>query len=172
MKIQKIESTNVNFEKRYIPLNLSRNMMTLKNRMEQDTLILTGEDFKRVISVRSLVINGGDAVFKDGKFLARRNSKKQLVPYGQDTAMIEFDGVRIISDSNGVILDHKKPFFKSWDKIFEKANEYVRTALDNYNNAQIVEKQQEKKETLTKNGLNKAKEVLNIFESLNPFSSK
>ena len=140
--------------------------------MESDTVILKSKDFNQAINTRGLSINNGEATFKDGKFLAKRNKQKELVPYGNDTAMIEFGNVRIISNGNGEIIEHKKPFLKKWSEIIEEADKYIKYALDNYNNETVVQKLTQKKESLNENGKKQAQKIMEIFDSLNPFGNK
>lgn len=168
MKIEHIQS-NINFRAKYLPKTMCDNINILKLLMEKDTIILKGKDFNQVINTRGLSINNGEATFKNGKYLAKRNNKNELVPYGVDTAMLEFGNVRIISNGNGEIIEHKKPLLKSWDSIIEKANKYIQYALDNYKNNDLVIKITNKKETLTENGEKEAQKFMNLFESLNPF---
>ena len=170
MKIQMIQP-ELSFRERYLPQKLLRDITALKHRMEQDTVIIQDNTFRKTIYTRGLSINNGEATFKDGKFLAKR-IKDVLTPYGKDTAMIEFDNVRIISDSNGEIIEHKKPFLKSWHKIYEQAETYVRFALENYSNDRIISKQYKKLETANKGDIQQAKKIKEIFDSINPFSDK
>jgi len=172
MKIEHIQS-NTNFNARYLPEKLSTDIAYLKRLMEADTVIVKGQDFNKVIYTRSLSINNDEAVFKNGKFLARRNKKDELVPYGADTAMIEFGSVRIITNGNGEIIEHKKPILKKWESIFKEAEQYIQCAIDNYNNNKIVKKICNKKECLTEGGLRQAQAILNnVFVLLNPFHNK
>lgn len=172
MKIEQINNYNTNFQAKFLPKKLCQNITDLKTRMECDTVILRGQDFNQVISTRGLSINNGEAIFKNGKFLAKRDKNNKLVPYGTDTAMIEFGKVRIISKDNGEIIEHKKPFFKKWNEIIEQADKYIRCALENYSNESIVTKISNKKDTLNENGKKQAQKVMEIFDSLNPFSNK
>ena len=171
MKIQSISNQNT-FQAKSLPAKLQKNINRLKLRMDADAVILQSKEMKQTVRVRGLDIDG-EAKFKDGRFLAKRDKHKNLVPYGEDTVMIEFGKVKFVADSNGNIIFHRKPFFTGWKGIFEKADEYVQTALDNYKNADRVVKQMNKQEALTDEGKKQLKKeyqkVMDIFNKLNPF---
>lgn len=171
MKVAQV-NYNTSFQSRYLPNELCRNINILKSRMENETVILKGNGINQVINTRGISINNGEAVFKDGKYLAKRNKDNELVPYGSDTAMIEFDNIRIISNGNGEIIEHKKPFYKNWDSIIEKFNNYIKYAIENYSNENIITKISSKKEIFTPEGKKQAEKVMEIFNSINPFSNK
>ena len=171
MQVQRVQQ-DINFKGKNIPNSLHRNIMALKQRMELDTVIIRGKDFNQTINVRGITINNGEVIFKDGKFLAKRNKQKKLIPYGEDTAMIEFENVRILSNGKGEIIEYKKPIWKRWDKVFKQAENYVQYALENYRDDNIVEKQCRKKETLTKNGVEQVQKIMKLFDELNPFGKR
>ena len=172
MKIEQINNYNTGFQAKYLPENLCRKITDLKTRMDLDTVIIKGKDINQIVSTRGLIINNGEATFKHGKFLAKRDKSNKLVPYGADTAMIEFGKIRIISKDDGEIIEHKKPFYKTWNDIIEQADKYVKCAIENYGNEKMVTKISNKKETLTENGKKQAQKLMELFESLNPFSDK
>ena len=174
MKIQSVSNDNT-FKAKTIPTALRRDIACLRTRMDADAVILQTQERKQVVRIRSLDING-EAKFKDGRFLARKDKNKKFVPYGADTAMIEFGKVKFITDSNGNIIFHKKPFFVTWKNIFEKAALYIKTALDNYKDNQIVVKQVNKQESLTPEGKKQLEKeyqkVMDVFNKLNPFKEQ
>ena len=171
MKVQSISNDNT-FKAKCLPKDLQGNISLLKKRIDADAVVLQTKDSRQIIRIRSLDVDG-EAKIKDGRFLARRDKHKNLVPYGSDTIMIEFGKVKIISDSNGNIIFHKKPLFTKWAEVFEKAGQYVQSALENYKNPQRVIKHEHKQENLTDEGKNKLQEeykrIMHIFNKINPF---
>lgn len=170
MLVQSIQS-NKNFKANPIFLSpaLSQGMKNLKNKMEAETVIVRSKDFNQVIRVRGLQIQD-KAVFKNGKYLAKKDKNNKMVPYGENTSMLEFNGVRIIARDDGSVIEHKKPLFKSWTNILEQAENFIQFALNNYNNESCIKRIVQKKETLTPFGKKQAEQVLNIFDKLNPWS--
>ena len=176
MRIQSINSsTNFTAKPLYLTPALRNGMTTLKTKMEAETIILKTKTSNLVINVRALEIQD-KAVFKNGKFLAKRDKQNKLVPYGEDTSMIEFDGVRIIAKDNGEIIEEKKPFYKSWSGVLEQAAEFIQLALNNYGNQDIVKKVTQKKETLTSLGKQQIEgeynKIMDVFNKLNPWGKK
>ena len=169
MQVQKIQSTNFQSKKKFLPQDLSISMRLLKNNMRKETIVIKSNDIERTINVRSLNINGGEAVFKDGRFLATRDKNNNLVPCGSNTSMLEIGKVRILSKDNGEVIDRRKPFFKRWKSVLKDAKHYIETALINYDDINIVQKQLNKNDTLTKSGKINAEKVMKLFDSLNPF---
>ena len=171
MKVQSVTQTNT-FKARKMPAELSINIGKLRMNMYSDSFIKKDEIKKQIFRIRSLDING-EAKFKDGRFLAKKDKNENWIPYGENTSMIEFGRVKIISDSDGNIIFSRKPFFSRWSSVLKKAGEYIQTALDNYGNDKIVVKNLCKEEQLTYKGkaqLTKEYEnIMNLFERLNPY---
>ena len=170
MKTESINS--INFQAKFFPKSICKNAGDLKNLMRQETIILTGRDINQTISTRGVSIENGKATFKDGKFLARRNKENKLVPYGACTSMIEYEKVRVIFKDDGEIIEHNKPFFKAWEAIVQEIDMFIKQALANYNDPNVVLKLSNKKETLTENGKKQAQKLMSIFDSINPFGRK
>ena len=176
MHIQSIQSnTNFKSKPRFVNSNLRKGMLDLKRNMEAETIILKTKTSNQTINVRSIEIKD-EAVFKNGKFLAKRDKNNKLIPYGENTSMIEFNRVRILAHDSGEIIECKKPFYKSWTKIMQQAADYIQLALDNYNNFNIVKKITQKKENLTLFGKqelqNEYNKIMDDFNKLNPWSKK
>lgn len=175
MQVHKIQSeTNFKAKPKYITPALRQGMVNLKTKMESETVIIKGRLADQTISVRGVEIQD-NAVFKNGKFLAKKDKKnKKLVPYGSDTSMVEFGKVRIIARDGGEFIEGKKPFYKSWSKVFEQANEYIQFAIDNYNDRYAVKKVTQKKENLTSLGKQQMifeyNKIMALFNKINPWS--
>ena len=174
MHIQSIQAgTNFKSKPQSISAELRRGMVDLKRKMESETVILKKGISTQIINVRGLDINE-KAIFKNGKFLAKRNKNNKLIPYGEDVSMLEFGKARIIAKNSGEIIECKKPFYKSWTKFFQEALDYIQLALDKYNDTHIVKKITHKQDKLTKNGKeqleNEYKNLMNTFNKLNPWS--
>ncbi len=167
----KINSINF-FKKRerYISSTTLKDANSLieKMHMEKTYKEITPDFFEKT-EVRGLKIK--DATFKDGQFLARRNSKKQLIPYGKDSSMLEFGEIRLIfNNSSGKIIEHEKPFFTTWKKIFRQAQEIISLALSQYNNDNIVKKIVHHSAGLTNEGkIKAADELKKVFSAFKIF---
>ena len=173
MKVQQIQSTNINFaSKKHVPENLRKGIANLKAKMEHETVMSETKEQNTKTIVRGININN-EAVFKDGKFLAKRNLKHQLVPYGKDTSMIEFDDVRLITRDNGEIIEYNKPFFTTWTSVFEKAEKFVDYAVKNYSNKNAIQKQTKTQVKVTPQEQLKIlfayQKLMNTFEKINPW---
>lgn len=174
MHIQSIQNdTNFKSKPKYLSPKLRKRIIDLKQKMEDETVILKTRVSDQIIRVRSLSIQD-EAVFKNGKYLAKRDKQNKLIPYGKDTSMIEFGKVRMIVKDSGEIIEYKKPFFKSWDKILKQASDYINHALDYYYDFEKVKRITQKKEEFTPEGIiqleNEYSKIMNIFNKLNPWS--
>ena len=174
MYVQPIQkNTNFMGKTLFLPADLRNGMLHLKNKMEAETIILSTKASIQTISVRGLEIKD-KFIFKNGRFLAKRNKQNKLVPYGNNTSMIEFNNVKLITKDDGEIIEKKKPLFKSWTKIFEQASEYIQFALNNYNDEKAVSKIMQKKDSLTPHGKEQIKQefnkIMDIFNKINPWS--
>lgn len=163
MKLQSIYTK----KQRYISKEMQNNTGKLLGKIHSEAEHKVFTDYFEISEIRGLKIQ--DAFFKDGKFLARRDSEDRLTAYGKGKSMLEFDKVRLIFDNeNGKILEHKKPFFKSWKSILNKAHNIILTGLNQYNNNDIVKKIWYKKKGLTPTGkLKAAKEYADIMDTFN-----
>jgi len=170
MKTERINS--INFQAKFFPKSICKNASDLKTLMGQETIILRGKDINQTIYTRGVSIENGKVTFKDGRFLAKRNKENKLVPYGADTSMIEYEKVRVIFKDNGEIIEHNKPFFKTWETIAQEMDMFIKQALANYDNPNVVLKLTNKKETLTDNGKKQVQKLMSIFDSINPFGKK
>ncbi len=168
MKVQAIFSK----KPRYIPADMKENTCKLLTKMNLEAVHKTSADFFETSEVRGLKI--GDAYFKDGKFLAERDSEDRLTAYGKGKSMLEFNKVRLVIDNrNGQIIKHKKPFFKSWKSILKQAQSIISTGLEQYNNTDIVQKIMYKKRGLTPLGkLKTALDYADIMKTFNKFAGK
>ena len=164
MKIKVINIFNTN--KKYVTPEILKDANYLIKKMHSEkTYTETTSNFIKKTEVRGLKIK--DATFKDGQFLAKRNSKNELIPYGKDSSMLEFGETRlIINNSTGQIIEHKKPFFKTWKSIFSQVRKIITTAVNNYDNDNIVKKIVHHGAGLTENGkIKAANELKNIFDT-------
>lgn len=177
MYIQSIQNKNTfKSTPRYVSPPLRDGMVMLKRLMEAETVVLKTNMSEQVINTRGIDIDN-KATFKLGKFLAKKDKKlKKMIPYGEATSMLEFNGVRIIIDDNGKIIEHKKPFYKPWGYILEEAAGYIQYAVSNFTNHNCIKRITQKKEKLTPLGKQQLKteykKIMNIFDKINPWSNK
>lgn len=164
MKIQ----SNPTFEakSRYISEEMSYNMNKLLRKMDADTLKTENKDFWRTKEVKSLTIPDEGSI-KRGKFLVKRNEFEELIPYGEDTTMLEIGKSRlIINNRTDEIIEHKKPFYVTWSHLLKKASGLIISALNNYHNVNICHRTVITREGLTKAGAKKAEKEMRPFLNL------
>lgn len=160
MIIQQVQSNSFEAKPKYIPQDLSENMGTLIRKMRAETKTSTTGDIWQSTHVRGVTVKDGGSI-KDGKFLARRNEADELVPFGENFTMIEMGKSRlIINNQTRELVEHKKPFFTSWNSIYRKASLLILDALNHYSNPDFVQKIFIKKEGLTQSGAEKADKAL------------
>lgn len=167
MKIQQVQpSQTFGAKPRYIPQEVSYYLNDLLRKMDGDTVKTSkGKDFINIKEVRSLTIPDQGSI-KRGKFLAKRNEMEELVPYGEDTTMLEMGKSRIIvNNRTNRIIEYKKPFLTTWKSIYEKAYRLVISALADYHNVNRCKRVVHNSTVLSATGAEKAnKQLKPIFE--------
>ena len=169
MKIKEVQS-NIEFGNRKYPSVLTKNISILKNKMETETINVQRWQNDTNIKVRALGIDGY-AIFRDGKYFVKRTPENVLIPYGNGTTLLEFGKVKLVSDANGKIIEHEKPFYKTWNKVFNQAQYYISRAITNYDNPSIITKQLyrgQKFQPASKQLFN----IIKILIKMNPWNKK
>ena len=163
----RLPQNSTSFQAKCIPQSMRKNIEQLMQRIDSEAVITPiGNGLNRETRVSTLDI-GNKAKFKDGRFLAKKDKDNNWIPYGDGTSMIEFGKVKILSDSDGNILFCKKPFFSRWKTIFKKADAYIKTALNNYNNDNVIIKTKKEKVRVSEESIQEAgKHIMATFDAL------
>lgn len=166
---------NITFESKvkYIPQETALNLGKLLRTMDKDTLKYTNGDFAYLHEVKSLTVPKEGSI-KRGKYLAKRNKFDELIPYGDNTTMLEMNKARlIINNDTSKIIEYKKPFFMSWNNLFKKADLLIIEALNNYHNVDRVIRKVVQRKCLSELGTIKAQNELKpIFDFIHRMAGK
>ncbi len=134
MEIMQAQSQYFRGKKRFLNSQALSDMQFLLNRMNSRTTYQESKtDFSSKL-VGGLSIQE-KAFFSDKRYLLSPAKKM----FGIST--LEFGNVKLTFDNQtGEIIEHKKPFFKSWKKTLKQAGELLSKAKSNFDNASIIVK--------------------------------
>ncbi len=161
MKIQKIKSQNFERKQHFLSVDGTMNMQKLLGKMNNETVYTsTGKTFESKVLRKINVEN--KARFTDKRFLVDKSNNV----YGEST--LTFDNTELaIDNTSGEITNYKKPFFKSWKNIISKAEEIISTAVNNFDNNNIVKKNFIKISGFTLEGAKNLRKVIKNVENKN-----
>ncbi|MBQ7125583.1 hypothetical protein IJO12_00690 [bacterium] len=139
MKIQSINSQNFCANTKYIRPDAYRDMQVLLNKMNGMTILENNNDsFESTVLHKVEIRKDNESVrFYDDRGLVKKNQSKEALSLGE--SIIEMDDAFIkVSNLDGKIVDYDKPWYKSFDKLVVKAEEYIKTAVSNFENRKVV----------------------------------
>ena len=159
MKIQQIQSQNFKGKQRFLSGSTTKNIHELLNKMNSETRC---EYFGDTFESKAL---GRLRINNEANFIDRRHliDKAKNSIQGKSTLMFK-DTELTIDNKSGEILEYKKPLFKSWKKVFKKADEIITFALDNFNNTGVVKKNFLSICGFTTRGVNKIQVLVDLID--------
>ena len=161
MKVQQIQTQNFARKQRFLSIDGTVNVQKLLNKMNNETVYnATGDTFESKVLGRINIKN--EAGFTDKRFLLAKSNKL----FGEST--LDFDKTKLVIDNtNGEITEYKKPFFKSWREVLSKAEDLIFTAVNNFDNNEIVKKKFVKVSGFTSEGAQKLQNIANNITNKN-----
>ena len=134
MQVNNVQSVNFNAKQRFLSPETTKNMQTLLSKMNKETVVQQGENtFKS--DILTGVNIGGDGLFIDRRFLLAPSDN--LIGFSE----LNIGKTKLLIDNmSGSVNAIKKPFYKNWSDIIKKAADLIKTAADNFDNKNVVEK--------------------------------
>ena len=162
MRIEKIQPQNFEGKQRFLSADGTMKVQKLLKKMNNETVYnATGDTFESKVLGRININN--EAGFTDKRFLVAKSDEL----FGEST--LNFDKTELVIDNtSGEIKEHRKPFFKSWKKVLSKAEELISTAIDNFDNNDVVRKRFIKIGGFTRKGAEKLKQAAKNTEKKPP----
>ena len=143
MKINNIQNTDFQGKEKakvYLSKGMQKDIQKLMYEMNHDTKYeqsANGNCFKSYI-LGAIMIDK-KALFMDKRFLCAPTDK--IRTFKNPDCTIEFGHNAVdINSQTGEVFARKKYFWKSLTKVLEQGHSYIKSALENYNNAEVVEK--------------------------------
>lgn len=144
MEIQQVQS-NLNFDakQRFLTEAQRKNIRTLIDKMSTDLKYESDGVFFELSAINRL--NLGDKA----SFVGARLSKEKEPLF--DKIHFTVDKTELVIDSkSGKIEDYHKPFFTRWTKVMQDIDKHLKLFMENFDNPQIVQKEQIKFSGMTK----------------------
>ena len=153
MQVNNVQSVNFNAKQRFLSPETTKNMQTLLSKMNKETVLQQGENtFKS--DILTGVNIGGDGLFIDRRFLVGPSNK--LIGFSE----LDMGKTKLLIDNmSGRVNAIRKPFYKNWSGIIKKAADLIKTAVDNFDDKNVVENRFTRIAGFTQKGLNKIQEA-------------
>ena len=135
MKIYQIQP-NLNFEARQRFLNVTQreNVKTLVEKMSKTFQFKSDSMFFEITAANRLKIND-KAEFVGANIAKNKERRFDKVHFTVEDAQL------VIDTESGEIEKYNKPFFKRWVKVMENVDRYLAMFVENFNNSNIVKKE-------------------------------
>ncbi len=154
MNINNIQQHNFYGKNMLMPESAKNNLQKLLYRMNHDTKYnenSAGTTFTSNI-LSSVNIQYDKAVFSDCRYLYRPTDKI-IRCKSPDCAIQMGKNIVHMNSSTGEVFPINKSLFKSWKKVLNDAYNYIKIAIENYDNIDIIAKNSFSIRGFTKKGL-------------------
>lgn len=135
MQIQQVQSNPAfSAKQRFLTPEAKKNMQTLLHKMNKETLMDCTETTFSSKMLTGIKINK-DSAFYDNRFLAGKS--EDLTGFSElitGKTQLLFDNV------SGAVKALHKPFFQRWSDIMANTESILKTAVENFDNNEVVEK--------------------------------
>lgn len=134
MQVNNIQSVNFNAKQRFLSPETTKNMQVLLEKMNGETVFQCSENtFKSDMLTGLNIKKKGD--FYDLRCLTRKSNNLKgcsELNMGKTTLLID--------NETGSVKPIKKPFYKTWSNILQQVTDLIKTAVDNFDDKNVVEK--------------------------------
>lgn len=134
MKIQAVQDRTFQAKQRFLSLEAKKNMQALLRKMNNETVMDCTETTFSSKMLTGIKINK-DSAFYDRRFFCAPS--KDLTGFSE---LVTGKTELLLDNMSGAVKALHKPFFKRWSGIMKNAEEILKTAVENFDNNEVVEK--------------------------------
>jgi len=161
MRVYNIQDTNFQSKQRFVTPAAKENINFLINKMRETTKYKTdGYCFKSTI-FKELSDSKKEARFIDGLVYTGDKLKRNTMKGGETLFTIGKTEL-VIDNNSGEIIDYYKPFYKTWNGIMKKIDEFVTFFKENFENDNLVYKRYLTNAGFTEEGLKRFRKLSGV----------